>query len=221
MVSIQIPNPCSENWAAMHPKDNGRHCDSCCKVVVDFTQMDTAAIVNYINEHKDNKVCGHFRKDQIQQPVLIYSNSSNVLSKTKIFLAALYIVFGATLFSSCSEKISSRGRVSTNSNSLSSQQYQVGDTIVHSDNTPNKKSQNHPSNQCRQNQDSVFIEGEMQLVQGVIIPEPLITGEPDLATDTLTPQNENHRPNHDSIVPKNQHIEHDFIMGKPAYPKSE
>ncbi len=39
MLKLSIPKPCHEDWAAMTPNEQGRHCAVCAKTVTDFTQM--------------------------------------------------------------------------------------------------------------------------------------------------------------------------------------
>jgi hypothetical protein len=53
---IDIPKPCNESWEAMTPVEQGRHCKSCCKTVVDFTAMGNAEVIGYLSEHKNT--CG-------------------------------------------------------------------------------------------------------------------------------------------------------------------
>jgi hypothetical protein len=54
---INIPTPCHEDWQQMTSVAQGRHCQSCCKTVIDFTAMSNADIIAYLSTHK--KVCGH------------------------------------------------------------------------------------------------------------------------------------------------------------------
>ncbi|NVO84912.1 hypothetical protein [Hymenobacter terrestris] len=44
-LTISVPQPCSENWAAMTPAAQGRHCAACAKTVVDFSCMTDAQVV--------------------------------------------------------------------------------------------------------------------------------------------------------------------------------
>jgi len=67
--TIRIPDPCAENWNAMTPAGSGRHCDSCCKVVVDFTKMQPSEIRDYLVANRGQRVCGHFNSAQLQQPL--------------------------------------------------------------------------------------------------------------------------------------------------------
>jgi len=61
--SISIPESCSQQWQVMSPVDGGRHCESCCKTVVDFSQMKDAEIINYLATK--NNTCGRFTGDQL------------------------------------------------------------------------------------------------------------------------------------------------------------
>jgi hypothetical protein len=63
---IIISKPCTENWNAMTPQSEGRHCGSCVKVVKDFTHMSDAELIAYLQERKDKSgECGRFREDQV------------------------------------------------------------------------------------------------------------------------------------------------------------
>nr|WP_294945012.1 carboxypeptidase-like regulatory domain-containing protein [uncultured Mucilaginibacter sp.] len=53
---IDIPKPCHESWDAMTPVEQGRHCQSCCKTVIDFTTMPNADVIAYLSSHKNT--CG-------------------------------------------------------------------------------------------------------------------------------------------------------------------
>lgn len=96
---VAINNPCHESWEKMNPEEQGRHCDQCCKIVVDFTKMSNKAIAKYLEQRSEQKVCGRFRVEQV-----------SALPKAKIrfsfniqrFAAAVLLAFGSFLFSSCS-----------------------------------------------------------------------------------------------------------------------
>ena len=66
-ASILIPQPCAESWAAMTPDDTGRHCASCAKTVVDFSQKSTTEIMAYLAQPGHEKACGRFRAGQVSQ----------------------------------------------------------------------------------------------------------------------------------------------------------
>lgn len=101
-TGIHIPEPCHESWQAMQPQQNGRFCDSCCKVVIDFTAMTDEQIVSYLQSRKDEKVCGRFRKTQVNAPVQ-QVKPVRVKWQLQKFAAALWLAFGAMLFTACNK----------------------------------------------------------------------------------------------------------------------
>ncbi len=64
-IQYSIPNPCDKSWNDMQPETNGRFCGSCDHSVIDFTGMPDFTIVNYLENHKNEKVCGRFSKPQL------------------------------------------------------------------------------------------------------------------------------------------------------------
>ena len=61
--NISIPKPCHESWQQMTPVDAGRHCQSCCKTVTDFTQMSNQLIIEHLSLARN--VCGRFNEQQL------------------------------------------------------------------------------------------------------------------------------------------------------------
>jgi hypothetical protein len=61
---IDIPSPCTANWRDMIPQNEGRHCNSCNKMVIDFTAMPDRKIIEYLSQHKN--VCGQFYNHQLK-----------------------------------------------------------------------------------------------------------------------------------------------------------
>ncbi len=104
---VRIPEPCHEDWNRMQPDAKGKFCSSCSKSVVDFSNKTDAEIKTILIEHKDQKVCGHFRKTQIDRPLNLSLDPGNLpyhVSITKTFAIALFLVFGSLLFSCKDEK---------------------------------------------------------------------------------------------------------------------
>ena len=66
---ISIPKPCSENWEQMTQTEKGKHCASCNKIVVDFTNMKNDEIITFLLKNKNHKVCGNFYNSQITRPI--------------------------------------------------------------------------------------------------------------------------------------------------------
>jgi hypothetical protein len=107
---ITIPKPCHEDWDKMTPNDNGRFCGSCSKNVVDFTNMLPDEIQIYFQQH--NNVCGRFKNSQLDSLTILIPNRV-LYSQThyhKIFLLALFIAMGTTLFS-CADKNGNKQKI--------------------------------------------------------------------------------------------------------------
>ena len=109
---ITIPKPCDENWDKMAPKDNGRFCMSCSKTVVDFSAMLPKEIQHFFIKNQNKKICGRFENSQLET-IQIQISSKVLYTQTnyhKIFLLALFIAMGTTLFS-CSDKDGNKNRI--------------------------------------------------------------------------------------------------------------
>jgi type IX secretion system substrate protein len=101
-LSISIPKPCHEDWGKMTPEERGRFCSKCSKTVLDFSNKTTNEIHQYVLAHQDEKMCGRFRNDQLNQPMAIQIPAQSgycTLSPLQMFLVAALIVFGSSLFS--------------------------------------------------------------------------------------------------------------------------
>jgi hypothetical protein len=99
---ITVPNPCNENWNSMKPQNQGRFCSSCQLVVTDFTKMDDQEIIQYFRTHQNEKICGHFRNEQITRmkititPAQLQNPNWSIIHQIRI---AIFLVFASTLFS--------------------------------------------------------------------------------------------------------------------------
>jgi hypothetical protein len=103
---ISIPEPCHEDWNSMTPDANGKFCNSCSKSVIDFTNKTDAEIHAMMMERKNEKVCGHFKKTQVNRPLALnipFHTLPRNLSPARAFAVALFIVFGTLLFSCTNE----------------------------------------------------------------------------------------------------------------------
>jgi|GEM_PF-593507 len=63
---LHIPTPCHEDWGKMSPNQQGRHCESCCKTVVDFQLMTDQQVLNFFAKENGN-TCGRFSTDQLNR----------------------------------------------------------------------------------------------------------------------------------------------------------
>ena len=64
VFKIKINKPCSENWDSMENHGAKRFCDSCSKMVVDFTAMNDQQVMEIISQ-SSSKICGQFREKQL------------------------------------------------------------------------------------------------------------------------------------------------------------
>lgn len=94
-ILLHIPEPCHENWDAMTPQDKGRHCQSCNKIVVDFSVMTDRQVLDYFKNAQGN-TCGRFHNDQLQRPLI---EPQKQPGKWNYFLASVASFFlGIKLF---------------------------------------------------------------------------------------------------------------------------
>jgi hypothetical protein len=69
-LQFQIPKPCHEDWNQMTPEAQGRFCNSCQKMVTDFTQMSDAQLIAFFKKPKQS-TCGRFTQEQLENDILI------------------------------------------------------------------------------------------------------------------------------------------------------
>jgi hypothetical protein len=91
-ILLHIPEPCRENWDAMTTADKGRHCNSCNKIVVDFSVMSDRQVLEYFKT-TTGKTCGRFHDDQLQRPLIEPQQKS---TKWNYFIASIlgFIIIG-------------------------------------------------------------------------------------------------------------------------------
>lgn len=103
MSLISIPEPCHENWADFTPTEKGAFCGSCQIDVVDFSNKSSHEITSILKENAGKHMCGRFRKSQlneINEDYTLWQNQSVKTFQSK-FLYACLMVFGMSLFTSC------------------------------------------------------------------------------------------------------------------------
>jgi hypothetical protein len=119
---IEVPKPCHEDWDKMMPDGNARFCNSCARNVVDFTKMDASQIQDYFIQNQGKKLCGMFASEHIDSIAIAIPRQA-LFSQAqfhKIFLLALFVTMGTTLFS-CSDANGDKRAIDT---------IEVTDTVV-------------------------------------------------------------------------------------------
>jgi hypothetical protein len=101
MKNVGIQHACSEDWNKMTPTEKGAFCQKCAKQVYDFTTKSSNEIKHTLLELKGQEVCG--RMTLTQERLLnrefetwVKENKTNF---QRLFITALLIVFGLSLFS--------------------------------------------------------------------------------------------------------------------------
>ena len=99
MLHLTIPQPCQESWNEMTPVEKGAYCNSCCKTVINFSQMNDREIINYFEQQNGAPTCGRFSRNQLNRPLLYISPEVLLLDMPawKKFLAVLFICFSTTI----------------------------------------------------------------------------------------------------------------------------
>ena len=69
-LSIQVPEPCHENWDNMTAANQGRYCNACAKTVIDFSEMTDTQVLNHFKKDTGN-TCGRFHHNQLENNILI------------------------------------------------------------------------------------------------------------------------------------------------------
>lgn len=87
-MPVSIPNPCHENWDQMSPTQNGKHCQSCAKNVIDFTSFTQEEIEQFLKNNPH--ACGRFYKHQISRNTLTsLASQSQLKYACSLLLVAL------------------------------------------------------------------------------------------------------------------------------------
>jgi hypothetical protein len=96
----------------MTPKDNGRFCLSCSKTVIDFTTMLPDEVQHFFIQNRSKNICGRFKKSQLDSITIQIPNQVlyTQMHYSKMFLLALFIAMGTTLFS-CQDKNGNKQKI--------------------------------------------------------------------------------------------------------------
>lgn len=65
--TLEIANPCSENFDKMIPNASGSFCDSCMKNVIDLSKKTNSEVAKFIAETKDKNICARLKVTQLQE----------------------------------------------------------------------------------------------------------------------------------------------------------
>lgn len=85
-IIINIPKPCQEDWNEMQANGDGKYCKHCSKTVIDFTNWNDTDLYHYLNNHKNERICGHVSSTQINRAISLPQQPSTKLYRIAIAL---------------------------------------------------------------------------------------------------------------------------------------
>lgn len=65
--TLEITNPCSENFDKMTPSGEGSFCSSCAKNVIDLSRKTNSEIAKFISESKNANICARVKASQLKE----------------------------------------------------------------------------------------------------------------------------------------------------------
>ena len=65
--TLEINNPCSENFDKMVPGANGSFCNSCAKNVIDLSRKTNSEVAKFIAETKEKNICARLKVTQLEE----------------------------------------------------------------------------------------------------------------------------------------------------------
>lgn len=204
--TIQIQDPCQENWNNMTTNQEGKFCSSCQKTVHDFSKKTDQEIHQYLVTHSSEKVCGRFRTSQINRPLVLNIKSdsfSGYFNSHQRFIIAIFLVFGTFLFS-CQDhhgkKIDSI-QIENLPAQTGNSEYMLGETAIPQfDTTTEERIIFIPPIVSDIEESTIYMKGEVMVAGGIsYIPTEEIVDSSTVITpttvcqkDTTTEENPNH-----------------------------
>ncbi len=131
-MKIQIEEPCHENWDEMTPKEKGRFCGACQKIVLDMTKYSDQEIIDFFKDKKYN-VCGQLEENQVDRE-LVPNRESKVSKMSKGLIAASLagVVIGSSTVNAQSSDIPMENRENQGSDEEKSDELRLDETVIFS-----------------------------------------------------------------------------------------
>lgn len=101
---IVIDAPCTEKWGNMQSTDGGRFCNTCEKVVTDFTGFTDQELAKWFKEH-NGKGCGRLNPEQLNKLIIVKSRFSIQKFKPSLIAASLVALLSLPKLGKASTKI--------------------------------------------------------------------------------------------------------------------
>lgn len=122
--TLEIANPCSENFDKMIPNSNGSFCNSCMKNVIDLSKKTNSEVARFIVENKDKNICARLKTTQLEEEFQYNEVSKITNLKYAAVAASLLIASNVSAQEKetvktevgCSEPVYALGKVAYNHN---------------------------------------------------------------------------------------------------------
>ncbi|MBI1835654.1 MAG: hypothetical protein HYR91_00160 [Flavobacteriia bacterium] len=88
--SLNITNPCRENWKEMSESDVGKFCNICVKDVIDLTNLSDNELIKII-ENSNGKLCGRLYQNQLDR-ILIQTSPTKFSPKFHQIMTGLLLI---------------------------------------------------------------------------------------------------------------------------------
>lgn len=75
--TLEIANPCSENFDKMIPNAQGSFCDLCAKNVIDLSTKSNSEIARFVAENKGQNICARIKSTQLQEE-FVHNETSKI-----------------------------------------------------------------------------------------------------------------------------------------------
>ncbi|HWY97831.1 MAG TPA: carboxypeptidase-like regulatory domain-containing protein [Bacteroidia bacterium] len=87
-INLTIPTPCHENWENMTPNEQGKHCKSCNKTVIDFSLFTDKQLLEFFSKVTGN-ICGRLTNFQTNRQLVYVEPARNHFLYKLLFGTAL------------------------------------------------------------------------------------------------------------------------------------
>jgi hypothetical protein len=74
-ITLSIPEPCHEGWDNMTANEQGRHCSSCNKTVIDFSLYSDRQLIEFFKKSQGN-VCGRLNSYQVDNTIVVIEHTN-------------------------------------------------------------------------------------------------------------------------------------------------
>ncbi|MFD1604249.1 hypothetical protein ACFSJW_07880 [Flavobacterium artemisiae] len=89
--TLEIANPCSENFDQMIPNAGGSFCNSCAKNVIDLSRKTNSEVAKFISENKEKNICARLKATQLEEE--FQYNETSKINNLKYAAVAASILF--------------------------------------------------------------------------------------------------------------------------------